>query len=102
MLYAGGADTHRIRDVVERSFGVVEERIALRGEGIREDVGPAVVVVVGEVRTHSRETASVRIVGGASFERDLLERAVASIAKQLLRHRVVRHKDVWPAVAIEV
>src|SRR5260370_9156201 len=83
-------------------MAVVEQGIALACERIDKDVGPSVVIVVGEVGTHSRKGSAVGIVSRAQVHGHLLERTVLSIVKELLRERVVGDQDIRPAVAIVV
>ncbi len=82
--------------------GVAVERPALVGEVRDDDVGPAVVVVVGEVDPHAREGPPVLVEGGEGQQRHLLERGVAPVPVEELPDGVVGHEDVGEPVPVEV
>ena len=99
----GAAHAGRVRRVAKAAVVVLaKEPVALVREIGDDDVGPAVVVVVGEVHAHAGEGLAVLVEADAGKQADLAERAVPVVVIQERLHRVVRHVDVHEAVAIVV
>ena len=104
---AGRGDARLLGDVGERAVAVVvvQRAAAVRGD---EDVGVAVVVVVGDGAAH----AELRAAGDAGLVGDVGERAVAVVLVERVLERRLRlvevagaavdHEDVDPAVVVVV
>src|SRR5204862_3421569 len=96
------ADAGLIACVLEGALIVAKECIFLIGERINEDVGPTVVVVIGEVGAHACENFAILIISKPYVEGDLGECTVAVVVEKLLGEGVVGDEDVRPAIPIEV
>ncbi len=79
---------------------IVVHGINLFCQVCHNDVGQSVVIVVAEVRAHSRERLSILGQRNARLVGNLRERAVAVIVKQKLLHAVVRHEYVGKSIAV--
>ena len=83
-------------------FVVVQQRRGVVGEVGLEDVEPAVAVVVGHRRAHSRLRAAVFIERGACDDGNVGEGSVAVVVVQNARRAVARDENVGPAVIVVV
>ncbi len=88
--------------VFKKALIVAKQCVLLIGQSIDENVRPAIVVVVREIRTHACKHFSVLVIGHPGSQSDFAEGSVAIVAKQLLREGIICHKDVGPAILIEV
>ncbi len=81
----------------------MKQSVALIGKRIDEDVGPAIVIVVGEVRSHTGEALAILVIGDSGTTTATSSKlAVVEIVKQLLGNGVVGDEDIGPAVAVVV
>ena len=95
-------DHAAVRDVAERAVAVVEKDPARAEVARDEEIRPAVVVDVGEIRREAQVADPTRngVRGGdARRDADVAERAVAVVVPQLLRRR--RAEDVVAPVGEE-
>ena len=72
------------------------------GQRSRQQVVAAVVVVVAKVHSHERKRLAIVVIRHAGRQRDFLEGAVAAVAEQEVRHRVVGDKCIEAAVSVEI
>src|SRR5579872_4399727 len=96
----GGAHPGRHRDVAERTALIVVERPRLLAESADDEVLAAVMVVVGEVHSHSRSRATVLPERHACGEGSVGERSITVVMPEEVRRLVVRDEDVLLAVLI--
>ena len=99
----------RERAVEEEALALVQEEVEhVAGEVGQEEVGPPVVVEIGEVAAHAGDDAARLVRGDARFEGDLLEsggrvpRRRSRVAEQEVGHAVVRDEHVHASVAVVV
>ena len=100
---AGPAHAGRGRGVHEEALAlVVVEARHLVGEVADDQAGEAAAVVVGGVDAHGPARAPVLVEGDAGAQTPLLEGPVALVAVEAVGLGVVGHRQVRPAVAVEV
>ena len=81
---------------------VLVEGVALVGE-IRDDqIGPAIVIIIGEIDTHASVSAAVAVNGDFGEEADFFEGAVAFVVIEKFDHGVVGDEEVNVAVAVVI
>src|SRR5687768_3823947 len=80
----------------------MKQPIALIGERVDEQIGTAIVVVVGRVDAHTGEGPAVLVVSDPGLESHLAELAIGFVSKKLLRVRVVGYGDIGIAIGVEV
>jgi hypothetical protein len=80
----------------------VEQRLHLVTERGVNDVWPAVVVVIVEVRPHSRKSLAVFVVAHARNQLDIFKCDVSFIAIKKLAHRIIRDKNINPSVTVKI
>ena len=81
---------------------VVIQVVGIVGEIGFDDIGPAVVIVVGGVDAHAGLLASVGAVGDARFRAHFGETAFAVVVVKQAGRRVVRHIKIEAAVEVIV
>ena len=97
------ADAGGERPVVAQAGARVGvERRGVAGEVGLEDVDAAVAIVVADGDAHARLRPAVLAVGAAGLEPDVGQRAVAVVAIERARARVVGDVEIDPAVVVEV
>ena len=67
-----------------------------------EEVLPTVLVVIRRIHTHAGSLAAILAVGHACFKRGVFELSVVLVHKKKIRDRIVGHKQIHPAVVINV
>ena len=96
-------DARRIADVREEALAVVVvEDVVVVGEVRDVEVVAPVVVVVADGHAHVGLLAPRLVQGRARGVADVLERAVAAVAVEVVRRGVVGHEEIEPAVVVEV
>ena len=90
-------------DVAKEAIALVVEdrRVVLREVGFHQ-VDPAVAVVDRRRRRPCPPARGRRRHGEPGEHALFRERAVAAVPEEQVRHRVVRHEDVGPAVIVEI
>src|SRR5579859_1700520 len=68
--------------------------VALIREVCNHDIGPAIIIVVGEIYPHPSIGSAILINRNAAGKADFLERAVSPIVVKKFRHRIVRNKKI--------
>ena len=97
------AHVGRKRGIAKLAFaGVVKQRIGLAGQGREDKIRKPVVIEIAEVHAHGRNRLAVVRQRHARRQRDLRERAVAVVAEEKIRLRVVGDEDVREAVAVVI
>ena len=81
---------------------VPEEKKPFVGEVGDEEIETAVVVDVTQVRPHRRHGCAELVERHTPRRGDVLERAIAAIAKQEIRLRIVRHEHVRPSIVVHI
>ena len=81
---------------------LTEQHVALVGQVRDDNVGAAVVVVIGEVDAHAREGLAVLVEADACDQADLREGSVALVVEQKALNRIVGDVDVGEAVVVVV
>ena len=97
----GKVGDHRI--VIETAVTIVaEEREILVGKRRSQNIRPAVVIEVGEVRPHARKRVAVLGIGYPRRRPYFGKRSVPIVLEQELREGVVGNVDVRVAVVVVV
>src|SRR6266446_6787375 len=95
------ADTGLIRRVLKvTASGVPVEGISLLGKVSDEDVGQAIVIVIGKIHAHAGVRLTVLIVSCSRQQGRFLERSVAPIVEKEAHHGVISDVDIGPAVTV--
>src|SRR4029077_19476186 len=81
---------------------VLIESVALVGEIGDDQVGPAVIVVIGEVDAHAGISAAVAVDGYLRRQTHFFKRAITLVVVEELDHGVVGDKEIDVAIAIVV
>src|SRR4029450_6185062 len=78
------------------------DRKLLPVEIANEKIRASVVIVIGRVHSHSRPCGAVRVVGDLCRNPDFVEAALSTVPEQKVRHRIVGHEEVEPAIKIDI
>src|SRR6185312_1977934 len=62
MRHRGRRDALRIRNIFKLPLNVVEQRVSLIRQRVDENIGPAVIVVIREIRPHARESVAILVI----------------------------------------
>src|SRR6202034_945523 len=90
------------RHVLESTAVIVIQRVVVLGEVGHEEVKPAVVIVIPDRDAHVRLGSPICTERTPSLESDFLECSVSLVMPKVIRHRIVRHKNVGPAIVVEI
>ena len=80
----------------------MKQGVTLIGKVGDDDVWPSIIVVIVERHAHAGERSTVCIDRCPGKETCLFERAVSIVVLKKFDHRIIRDKDVWMPIAIEV
>src|SRR5437773_2934905 len=100
---AGLADAGSVGHVIKTlSTEIAKQSVLFKRECRNEDIGPAVVVVIGKIYAHACEGVPIFVVGCTGKQGLLGEGPITVVSEQGLRYTVVGYHDVGPPVSVEV
>ena len=100
--FRGGGDSRAGSDIVERFVLVVvvqRKRFVIHVRN--EQIDPAILIIIGGVNAHSGSRKSKRIQTHSCEQANLLE-APFTVGKKKIRHCVVAHEQIHPAVIVDI
>src|SRR6202022_476937 len=101
--HGDAAQTRTEAGVGETSVAtVLVQGVALVSQVGDKEVGPAIIIIVGEIDAHAGEGATVAIDGDLRHEADFFKGAVALIVIEELDHGVVGDEKVDLSVAVVI
>ena len=99
----GRGDARRVAAIAEHAGRpVLVQRVVVVREVGDDEIGKAVAVVVAGIDAHAGLRPAVAAQRRARDQSLLDERPVFPVSEQQVRHRVVGHVDVRPAIVIEI